>query len=152
MSGDNAKALVREFGVGGEGPRTGEQACDIIIPVGGAINLPAGDAINDSGITAALVGVDADAYFAMDEQYQSLWLTTVEKAIGPLVTLSVQQQAEGSWTAGAFVGNLENDGVGLSDYHDWDAVVSGELKVEVEQLLQDIKDGAIKADYVSVGY
>ena len=88
----------------------------------------------------------------MDEQYQSLWLTTVEKAIGPLVTLSVQQQAEGSWTPGAFVGNLENDGVGLSDYHDWDALVSGELKVEVEQLLQDIKDGAIKADYVSVGY
>ena len=129
-----------------------QENCDIIIPVGGAINLPAGDAINDSGNTAAVVGVDADAYFAMDEQYQSLWLTTVEKAIGPLVTLSVQQQAEGSWTAGAFVGNLENDGVGLSDYHDWDAVVSGELKVEVEQLLQDIKDGAIKADYVSVGY
>ena len=129
-----------------------QENCDIIIPVGGAINLPAGDAINDSGITAALVGVDADAYFAMDEQYQSLWLTTVEKAIGPLVTLSVQQQAEGSWTPGAFVGNLENDGVGLSDYHDWDAVVSGELKVEVEQLLQDIKDGAIKADYVPVGY
>ena len=129
-----------------------QEGCDIIIPVGGAINLPAGDAINDSGINAALVGVDADAYFAMDEQYQSLWLTTVEKAIGPLVTLSVQQQAEGSWTAGAFVGNLENDGVGLSPYHDWDAKVPGELKVEVEQLLQDIKDGAIKADYVPVGY
>ena len=129
-----------------------QENCDIIIPVGGAINLPAGDAINDSGANAALVGVDADAYFAMDEQYQSLWLTTVEKAIGPLVTLSVQQQAEGSWTAGAFVGNLENDGVGLSEYHDWDAKVPGELKVEVEQLLQDIKDGAIKADYVPVGY
>ena len=75
-----------------------QESCDIIIPVGGAINLPAGDAINDSGITAALVGVDVDAYFAMDEQYQSLWLTTVVKAIGPLVTLSVQQQAEDSWT------------------------------------------------------
>ena len=129
-----------------------QESCDIIIPVGGAINLPAGDAINDSGITAALVGVDADAYFAMDEQYQSLWLTTVEKAIGPLVTLSVQQQAEGSWSAGAFVGNLENNGVGLSPFHDWDAVVSGELKEEVLRLLQDIRDGAIKADYVSVGY
>lgn len=129
-----------------------QESCDIIIPVGGAINLPAGDAINDAGINAALVGVDADAYFAMDEQYQALWLTTVEKAIGPLVTLSVQQQAEGSWTAGAFVGNLSNDGVGLSPFHDWDAAVSGELKTEVAQLLQDIKDGVIKADYVPVGY
>jgi len=129
-----------------------QENCDIIIPVGGAINLPAGDAINDSGINGALVGVDVDAYFAADEQYQPLWLTSVLKAIGPLVTLSVQQQAEDSWTAGAFVGNLENDGVGLAPFHDWDAVVSGELKAEVLQVLQDIKDGTIKADYTTVGY
>jgi len=129
-----------------------QENCDIIIPVGGAINLPAGDAINDSGINGALVGVDVDAYFAADEQYQPLWLTSVLKAIGPLTTLSVQQQAEGSWTAGAFVGNLENDGVGLAPYHDWADRVSDELNAEVEQLLQDIKDGAIKADYVPVGY
>jgi len=128
-----------------------QENCDVIIPVGGAINLPAGDAINDSGINAAMVGVDADAYFAMDEQYQSVWLTTVEKAIGPLVTFAVQQQAEDSWTAGTFVGNLDNDAVGLSPFHDWDAAVSAELKAEVAQLLQDIKDGVIKADYVPVG-
>jgi basic membrane protein A len=129
-----------------------QENCDMIIPVGGAINLPAGDAINEAELDAALVGVDADAFFAMPAQYQPLWLTTVEKAIGPLVTLSVQQQGEGSWTAGAFVGNLGNDGVGLSEFHDWDTRVSGELKAEVLQLLQDIKDGAIKADYVAVGY
>lgn len=129
-----------------------QENCDMIIPVGGAINLPAGDVINDLGLDAALIGVDADAYNAMPEQYQSTWLTTVEKAIGPLVTLSIQQQAEGSWTAGAFVGNLGNDGVGLAPYHDWDAKVPGDLKVEVEQLLQDIKDGVIKADYIPVGY
>ena len=128
-----------------------QENCDVIIPVGGAINLPAGDAINDSGINAAMVGVDADAYFAMDEQYQSVWLTTVEKSIGPLVTFAVQQQAEDSWTAGTFVGNLDNDAVGLSPFHDWDAAVSAELKAEVAQLLQDIKDGVIKADYVPVG-
>ena len=129
-----------------------QESCDIIIPVGGAINLPAGDVINDTGLNAALVGVDADAYFAMPEQYQPLWLTTVEKAIGPLVALSVQQQAEGTWTEGAFIGNLGNDGVGLSAYHDWEDRVSADLQAEVEQLLQDIKDGAIKADYITVGY
>jgi len=128
-----------------------QENCDIIIPVGGAINLPAGDAINDSGINAAMVGVDADAYFAMDEQYQPVWLTTVEKAIAPLVTFAVQEQAEGSWTAGTFVGNLNNDAVGLAPFHDWDSAVSAELKAEVVQLLQDIKDGVIKADYVPVG-
>ena len=129
-----------------------QESCDIIIPVGGAINLPAGDAIADLGLDAALIGVDADAFFAMPDQYASLWLTTVEKAIAPLVTLSVQQQAEETWAAGAFVGNLNNDGVGLSEFHDWDARVSGELKAEVLQVLQDIKDGAIKADFTPVGY
>jgi basic membrane protein A len=129
-----------------------DEGCDIIIPVGGAINLPAGDVINDKGLDAALVGVDVDAFFAMPEQYKSLWLTTVEKAIAPFITLSVQGQAEGSWTAGSFVGNLENDGVGLSDFHDWDTRVTSELKEEVLTLLQDIKDGKIKADYTPVGY
>ncbi|MEX2252384.1 MAG: BMP family ABC transporter substrate-binding protein, partial [Acidimicrobiia bacterium] len=129
-----------------------QEGCDIIIPVGGAINLPAGDAITDLGLDAALIGVDADAYFAMDEQYQPLWLTTVLKAIAPLVTLSVQEHQAGTWVAGAFVGNLSNDSVGLAEYHDWDSRVSDELRAEVDQLLQDIKDGVIKADYTPVGY
>ena len=95
--------------------------------MGGAINLPAGDAINDLGIDAALVGVDVDAFVAMDAQYQSLWLATVEKALSSLTTQSVQDHAEGVWTPGAYLGNLSNDGVGLSDYHDWSDRVSPEL-------------------------
>ena len=129
-----------------------QEGCDIIIPVGGAINLPAGDAINDLALDAALIGVDSDAFFAMDTQYQSLWLTTVEKAIAPFITLAVQEQQAGTWTPGAFVGDLSNEGVGLSEFHDWDSRVSDELKAEVEQLLQDIADGVVKADFTPVGY
>lgn len=129
-----------------------QENCDISIPVGGAINLPAGDAIIDLGLDAALVGVDVDAYDAMDAKYQGLWLTTVEKALGPFVTLAVKDQAEGTWTPGAFVGNLSNEGVSLAPYHDWDSRVSDELRAEVDQLLQDIKDGVVKADYTPVGY
>jgi basic membrane protein A len=129
-----------------------QENCDIIIPVGGAINLPAGDAINDLGLDAALIGVDADAYFAMDSQYQSLWLTTVEKAIAPFITLAVTDQVNGTWTAGAFVGNLANDGVGLSPYHDWEDRVSDEPDAEVQQLLEDIKNGVIDASFTPVGY
>lgn len=129
-----------------------QEGCDVIIPVGGAINLPAGDAITDLGLDAALVGVDADAFEAMPEQYQDLWLTTVEKAIAPFVTLAVQEQLDGVWEAGSFVGDLSNDGVGLSDYHSWTDRVSDELAAEVEQLLEDIKDGTVKADFTPVGY
>jgi hypothetical protein len=40
VSGDGAKALVREFAAGGEDPRTAEQAHDIIIPASELQNLP----------------------------------------------------------------------------------------------------------------
>jgi basic membrane protein A and related proteins len=129
-----------------------QENCDIIIPVGGAINLPAGDVINDTGLDAALVGVDADAYVAMPAQYQPLWLTTVLKDLTGLVTLSVKEDAAGMWSPGAYVGNLQNDGVGLAPYHDWTDRVSPELAAEVDQLLLDIKEGKIKADFTVVGY
>ena len=128
-----------------------EEGCDITIPVGGAINLPAGDAILE-GIGYAVIGVDQDAYFAAPEQYQPVWLTTVEKAIGPLTTLAIQEHAAGTWGPGAFVGTLENEGVGLSPFHVFESDVPAELAAEVEQLLQDIKDGNIKADFTPQGY
>ncbi len=129
-----------------------QEGCDILIPVGGAINLPAGDAINDTGIDGALIGVDSDAFFAMDQQYAPLWLTTVEKRIADLVTQSISDHAAGTWEAGSAVGTLSNGGVGLSPYHDWDDRVSDELKGEVEQLLADIADGTITAAFTPVGY
>ncbi len=129
-----------------------QEDCDVIIPVGGAINLPAGDAILDLGLDAALIGVDADAYFAMDAKYQGLWLTTVEKAIAPFITLAISDQAAGTWTPGAFLGDLANDGVGLSEFHDWDDRVSDELAAEVAQLLEDIAAGLVGGPFYTVGY
>jgi len=129
-----------------------QENCDITIPVGGAINLPAGDAIVDLGIDAALVGVDADNYFSQPEQYKPLWLTSVLKAIAPFVTVAIQEQAEGTWSRDTFLGTLENGAVGLAPFHDWDDRVSAELAAEVEQLLEDIKNGLIGGPFYTVTY
>ncbi len=122
-----------------------DEGADIMLPVGGAINLPCGTAIQDRGIDAALIGVDQDAFNAAPAEYQDLWLTTIEKGIAIQVTRSIQQDAEGTWTAGGEVGNLTNDGVGLAEYHSWADRVPAELDGEVTQLLEDIKSGAINA-------
>ncbi len=127
-----------------------QEGVDMMIPVGGQINLPAGDAINDGGLDAALIGVDADAFFAMDAQYADLWLTTVEKNILDLVAQSVAQQADGSWFPGAFKGDLSNNGVGIAPFHSWEDRVSAELAAEVAQLLLDIEAGVVKADFTPV--
>jgi basic membrane protein A len=41
------------------------------------------------------------------------------------------------------VGILDNDGVGLSEYHDWADRVPEELDAEVQQILDDIASGAL---------
>ena len=128
-----------------------DEGADIMLPVGGAINLPCGTAIQDRGLDAALIGVDADAFFAMPEQYQDLWLVTIEKGIALSVTTSLQDDASGMWSSGGSVFSLANDGVGLSEYHSWADRVSPELDAEVQQILQDIKDGVIDASFFEVG-
>lgn len=128
-----------------------DEGADIILPVGGAINLPCGTAIQDRGIDAALVGVDQDAFEAAPPEYQDLWLTTIEKAIALQVTRSIEDDAGGTWSAGGEVGNLSNDGVGLSPYHSWEDRVPAELDAEVQQILDDIANGVIDAANFEVG-
>ena len=91
-------------------------------------------------------------FFAAPEQYQDLWLTSVVKALDTKTTQAIQEQAEGTWAPGAFIGNLANGGVGLAPFHSWDDRVSAELAAEVEQLLEDITNGVIKADFFPQGY
>jgi len=127
-----------------------DEGADIMLPVGGAINLPCGDAIIARGIDAALIGVDADAYFAMPETYQDLWLITIEKGIAVQVTRSIQADAEGTWTPGGTVGNAANGAVGLSPLHSWEDKVQPDLKAEVDELFKAIVDGTIVAAFTPV--
>jgi basic membrane protein A len=122
-----------------------DEGADIMLPVGGAINQPCGDAIIARGADAALIGVDNDAYFAMPEQYQDLWLVTIEKAIALQVFRSIEADYDGTWTPGNNVGNAANGGVGLSPYHSWEDRVPADLATQVDTLFQAIKNGEIKA-------
>ncbi len=118
-----------------------DENADIMLPVGGAINLPCGTAIQDRGIDAALIGVDQDAFEAAPAEYQDLWMVTIEKGIAIQVQRSIEDHAGGMWTPGVANGTLENDGVGLSEYHSWSDRVPAELAAEVDQILADIASG-----------
>jgi len=127
-----------------------DEGADIMLPVGGAINLPCGDAIIARGADAALIGVDADAAFAMPETYKDLWLVTITKGIDLQVTRSIQADAEGTWTGGGDLGTAANGAVGLSPLNSWEDKVSDELKAEVAALFQAIVDGEIVAAFTEV--
>jgi basic membrane protein A len=127
-----------------------DEGADIMLPVGGAINLPCGDAIIARGIEGALIGVDADAVFAMPDTYADLWLTTILKGIDIQVMRSIGEDAEGTWTPGGVVGNAANEAVGLAPYHSWEDKVPDELKAEVAALLEAIAAGEINAAFTPV--
>jgi len=128
-----------------------DEGADIMLPVGGAINLPCGDAIIARGADAALIGVDADAALAMPETYKDLWLITIEKGIDIQVTRSIQADAEGTWTPGGAVGNAANGAVGISPLNAWEDKVDAELWAETQAVFQAIVDGEIEAATYVVG-
>jgi len=123
-----------------------DEGADVIMPVGGQINLGAGAAMQDMGMGAtgdtfgALIGVDTDQFVTAPE-YADLWLTSVEKNIALDVSLSIGEAAAGTFEGGNQRGFLSNEGVGISDFHDFDAIVSDETKAEVDELRQAIIDG-----------
>ena len=57
---------------------------------------------------------------------------------------TVKDQAEGNFTNGNVVYNLENDGVGLAPFHDYDSIVPQSVKDAVATATADIIAGTIQ--------
>lgn len=131
-----------------EGRRVGEdfisEGADIILPVAGGTGLGTMAAAQDAGNVIG-VWVDTDGCVAAAE-YCSLFLTTVEKHMNVAVADSVESVLNDTFVSGLYVGTLENDGVGISDYHELDAQVPQELKDKIEELKQGVIDGTVSVD------
>jgi len=119
-----------------------DQGVDVILPVGGPIYQSAMDAIADSGREVALIGADADV-FETDPSTQDLVLTSILKNMKLSTYEAVLAAGEGEFDPEAYIGTLENDGVGIAPLHNFESKVSPELVTEVEDLKQQIIDGDI---------
>jgi len=122
-----------------------EQGADVLLPVGGPIYQSAGAAIVDSGKTVALLGADADV-FETDPTYSDLYFTSVLKGISSAVSAVVSDAAAGDYSNEAYVGNLENDGVGLAPFHDFEDLVDPELQATLDDLAAQIIAGDITVE------
>lgn len=129
-----------------------DEGADIILPVGGAINLPCGTAMQDRGLDAALIGVDSDNFESFPAEYQDLWLVSALKGIQIQTQRSIEAHASGNPTGGSSaVGTLANGAIGLSEFHSWEDRVPADLAAEVEQLLAAIASGELTWDKFVVG-
>lgn len=122
-----------------------DQNADVILPVGGPIYQSAAAAIQDSGKEIALIGADADVYVT-DPSVGPLLLTSVLKGIDVGVYDAITAAGEGNFDNAPFVGTLENEGVGIAPFHDWESKVPADLVTEVDDLKASIIDGSLTVE------
>jgi basic membrane protein A and related proteins len=128
------------------GQRTAEglisQGVDIVFPVAGSAGLGALQAAKASGGKVNGIWVDTDGCVSA-EQYCSNIITSVYKGMDVAVHDAIKAASDGSFSNEPYVGTLENDGTGLSPFHNFDSKIPAELKSELDALKADIISGKI---------
>lgn len=120
------------------------EGADIIMPVAGPVGLGAAAAAQADGKTY-IIGVDSDWYESAPD-YKSIVLTSVMKEIGASVEQAITDSVNGKFTATPYVGTLENGGVSIAPFHDFDSKVPSDLKDELTKLTDQIKKGELKVE------
>ncbi|MEO5662994.1 MAG: BMP family ABC transporter substrate-binding protein [Nocardioides sp.] len=120
-----------------------DQDADVILPVGGPIYQGALTAIADSGKDATMIGVDADVY-ETDPNTQDVILTSILKNMKVSTYEAIMAAGEDTFDFETYVGTLENDGVGIAPFHNFEGEVSPELQGKLDEVKAGIIDGSIK--------
>jgi len=122
-----------------------DQGADVLLPVGGPIYQSAAEAIREKGGDIALIGVDADV-FETDPGVGDLLLTSVLKGVDVGVHDVVVAAAEGTFDTTPYVGTLDNGGVGIAPFHDFESKVPADLADTLDELKAKIISGEIKVE------
>ncbi|MFL5684533.1 MAG: BMP family protein [Chloroflexota bacterium] len=135
-------------------PAKGEQLAKTLVDQGVDIVHPVSGATGNGSIKYMLsknlyaIGVDTDQAISLSE-YAKAILTSAQKAIDVSVIDTFNKNQGGDLGGENYVGTLENKGVLISPYHDFDSVIPADLKSEVDTLAGKIADGSVKvADYL----
>ncbi|MET3428676.1 basic membrane protein A [Actinoplanes tereljensis] len=123
------------------------QGADVILPVAGGTGLGAAEVAQASSGKVSVIWVDQDGCKSA-AQYCGVFLTTVVKNIEDAVEKAVVAGATGTPLAPSpgYLGTLENNGVELAPYNEFDSKVDAGLKSEVEKLKADIIAGTVKVE------
>jgi basic membrane protein A len=120
------------------------EGADVIMPVAGPVGLGAAAAVQAAG-NAMLIGVDTD-WFVSASEYQDIELTSVQKNMDVAVMNAIKAVIDGTFAGGFYVGTLANDGVGISEFHNFDSQVPNDLKTKLDELKAGIIDGSVSVD------
>jgi basic membrane protein A and related proteins len=124
------------------------EGADVIFPVAGNVGLGAAKAVQDADQAAGstkvtMEWVDTDGCVSAP-QYCQYFISSVTKGIQAAVKNAVVSAANGTFKGGNYIGDLSNDGVVLSPYHDFSSQVPASLQSELTTIKQQIISGQIK--------
>jgi basic membrane protein A len=117
-----------------------QEGADVILPVGGPIGQGTFAAIEEQGVEAVGLGVDVDWTQTVPE-YSHLMLTSVIKRIDNSVFQAVERAVNGEEPEPAFLSNLENEGVGIAPFHDYEDEIDQEVKDHIAEMIDMIIAG-----------
>ncbi len=121
------------------------QGADIIFPVAGPAGEGALQTAKASNGKVNAIWVDTDGCVSAPNYCANI-MTSVYKGMDVAVFDTIKAAKDGSFSSDPFVGTLENEGTGLSPFHDFDAKVPAEMKTELDALKADIISGKIKIE------
>jgi basic membrane protein A len=119
------------------------QGCDVVFGVGGNTVNGALLAAKENNLPA--IGADVDQYNTYPEVKDAL-ISSAQKNVDVAVYNYLKTVADGSVKAGISTATLQNGGVGLAPFHDWDSKIPADLKAQIQKASDGIKDGSIKID------
>ena len=122
-----------------------DQDVDVILPVGGPIYQGAITAIQDSGDDIAMIGVDADLY-ETDPSTQDYVMTSILKGMKVSTYEAVMAAGNDEFDFAPYIGTLENDGVGIAPFHNFEDKVDGGLTGKLDEVKAGIIDGSITVE------
>jgi basic membrane protein A len=119
-----------------------QEGVDIIFPVAGRVGLGSAAFASEAG-RMRIIGVDTDLHDSNVEN-ASVYLTSVLKHFDEAMYVAVERIVVNGESGGAYLGTLENGGVGLAPYHDQVDDVPDELKQGIEALTAEIIAGDVR--------
>jgi len=120
------------------------QGADVIFGVGGNTGNGGLLAAKEKGLMG--IGVDVDQYYTYEE-VKDILITSAAKNVDVAVFTAIKALSEGKLEAGILTGNIQNGGIGLAPYHDWESKIPQSCKDKVNEATKGLKDGSLKTGY-----
>ncbi len=125
-----------------------DAGCDVLFAVGGSSVSGVLLAAKENNLPA--IGADVDQYNT-DPEAQNALISSAMKNVDVAVYNYLKTIANDSVTAGISTGNLQNGGVGLAPFHDWDSRIATDLKTQIQAASDGILNGSITIDLPTGG-